>query len=121
MAINYTFDFRNLTGIDEKTGQTFVVSMVSMAGDFETAVRTRSLQRQASSDNVTLPDNYLTALSNVQISEDAGKYPHDEPPVKPLKTVVGDGWIDPETKKLQEGTVVRIPFDPPLPDYIKRR
>ncbi len=118
--INYTFDFRNLTGIDEKTGQQFTIGMVSMAGDFETAIKTRSRQNEAARDNITLPDAYLRVLTDVQINEDAGKFPHPDAPAKPLKTIVGDGWIDPETRKLQEGTVVRVPFDPPLPDFIKR-
>lgn len=68
-------------------------------------VMVRDSQLQAMRENVQTKANYETALSNAQISVDAG---HDVPaPTKPLMKVVSD-----------TGDVSFMPFDPPLRDLV---
>ncbi|MEO8592362.1 MAG: hypothetical protein ABI759_03495 [Candidatus Solibacter sp.] len=68
-------------------------------------VTVRDAQIQALRENTQSVSNYETALSNAQISVDAG---HTVPaPAKPLMKVIND-----------TGEATYAPFDPPLKDLI---
>ena len=80
-----------------------------MAGEAYDAMLTiRSAQLQAAIENKQAAANYNTALSNAQISVNAGKAGIELAPPKPLAKVVAD----------KDGAVTYVPFDPPLGDLV---
>lgn len=88
-----------------KADGTVVAAGIFDGEAYDKMLITESLQNEAKIENNNALINYKVSLANAQVSVDARGI--IAPPEKPLMKLVQD-----------DGTISRIPFDPPLADLV---